>query len=159
MRVDCTVEGWTLDPLFWNNQIPCFIKYYSFQGFAYSLHLKQPPLSLSTLPLLKILQLWENLNTQFCSCTGSLILSQGAALCLQVTHGDWDDWMIHVHAVEAKYFCAVTVSCRPSYLSFLLRLRQSCPDEPLKHRNIGKIPQKLSHNLSKLINFPLWWML
>ena len=51
------------------------------------------------------------------------------------------------YAVEAKYFCAVAVHCRPSYLSFLLRLRQSCPDEPLKHRNIGKIPQQLSHIL------------
>ena len=57
------------------------------------------------------------------------------------------------NSVEAKYFCAVAVNCRPSYLNFLLRLRQSCPDEPLKHRNIGKIPQKSSH-ISQF--FELW---
>ena len=77
--------------------------------------------------------------------TGWLILFQTSAPCLWVANGDWNASMIHVHAVEAKYFCAVTVNCRPSYLSFLLRLRQSCPDEPLKHRNIGKIPQVKPH--------------
>ena len=51
---------------------------------------------------------------------------------------------LYIYSVEAKYFCAVAVNCRPSYLNSLLRLmrlRQSCPDEPLKHSNIGKIPQ------------------
>jgi len=52
---------------------------------------------------------------------------------------------------EAKYFCAVAVNCRPSYLNFL---RQSRPDEPLKHRNIGEISQQLSHILKFNVEFP-----
>ena len=58
----------------------------------------------------------------------------------------WLKCLNNLCTVEAKYFCAVAVNCRPSYLNFLLHLRKSCPDEPLKHRNIGKIPQ-LSHIL------------
>ena len=78
--------------------------------------------------------------------------SSGSCLsCCSLCTGNWWwlEWLMteHKHAVEAKYFCAVAVNCRPSYLSFLLRLRQSCPDEPLKHRNIGKIPQQLSQTL------------
>ena len=48
-------------------------------------------------------------------------------------------FMSNLKLWKAKYFCAVADNCRPSYLNFLLRLRQSRPDEPLKHRNIGEI--------------------
>ena len=73
---------------------------------------------------------------------------------LQVTDDGWYDQMIHVPNQlfwEAKYFCAVAVNCRPSYLNFLLRLRQSRPDEPLKHRNIGEISQQSSQILQFFI--------
>ena len=73
---------------------------------------------------------------------------------LQVTDDGWYDQMIHVPYQlfwEAKYFCAVAVNCRPSYLNFLLRLRQSRPDEPLKHRNIGEISQQSSQILQFFI--------
>ena len=118
IRVDCTVEGWTLDPLFWNNQIPCFIKYYSFHGFAYSLHLKQPPsLSLLYFPS-KFYNSGKNLNTQFCSCTGWLFFVPAAAL-VQPQHGlvlqvSYDDEIQCtplgiVKLWNAKHFFAVTV--------------------------------------------------
>ena len=59
--------------------------------------------------------------------------------------GEWWGCLILYDALKlwkAKYFCAVADNCRPSYLNFLLRLRQSRPDEPLKHRNIGEISQQ-----------------
>ena len=86
-----------------------------------------------------------------CSCSSSTWWSPtGEWWCFRCLIG----WCTNTkYSVEAKYFCAVALNCRPSYLNFLLRLRQSCPDEPLKHRNIGKIPQKSSH-ISQF--FELW---
>ena len=60
-------------------------------------------------------------------------------------------FMSNLKLWKAKYFCAVADNCRPSYLNFLLRLRQSRPDEPLKHRNIGEISQQSSQILQFFI--------
>ena len=59
---------------------------------------------------------------------GLLQQSSGSCLsCCSLCTGNWWwlEWLMteHKHAVEAKYFCAVAVNCRPSYLSFLMRLR------------------------------------
>ena len=82
---------------------------------------------------------------------------------LQVPDGGWDDWMIHEvhtkHAVEAKYFCAVTVNWRPiGIINLLLCLETISPWWASKHRNIGEIPQQSCRMFIKWLTFPLRWM-
>ena len=140
----------------WNNQMTCLDNYNSSQVSTHSKLHRTPSPILNCVWILK--------NSMF-----PLLVSQDIWLCPNccsyssstwwTSTGDW--WWLRClnesckiqNSVEAKYFCAVAVNCRPSYLNFLLRLRQSCPDEPLKHRNIGKIPQKSSH-ISQF--FELW---
>ena len=90
---------------------------------------------------------------------------QAAALChllkdvlLQVPDDGWDAWMIHVlkpkHAVEAKYFCAVAVYWRPTWIiNFLLRLRQSRPDEPLSIEISARFHSNLAAFLKRWLTF------
>ena len=93
--------------------------------------------------------LFHVLAASLCQCclfNNVLLIQQDG---LQVPDGGWDDWVIHVvhtkHAVEAKYFCAVTVDWRPTgIINFLLRLRQSRPDEPLSIEILARFHSNLA---------------